>query len=92
MVQENLHENRPSKDTRFADTLRDIIEVSQLVTLEPSVLRYWERHFGQLRPKREPDGRRMYRDADIKLIQNIKHLIREEGYTIEDAKKKIEEL
>ena len=89
MVQKDLNENRPSKDTRFTNRLIDIIETSKLVDLEPPVLRYWETEFNQLKPKRTRDGRRMYRDTDIKLIQKIKRLTREDGYTIEDVKKKL---
>ena len=66
-----------------------ISEVSELTELEASVLRFWETEFGQLRPKKNRAGNRMYREKDIKFIQEIKRLTREEGYTIAGAKKKI---
>ena len=68
-----------------------ISEVSELTGLEPSVLRFWETEFGQLRPKKNRAGNRMYREKDIKFIQEIKRLTRDEGYTIAGAKKKIQE-
>ncbi|MBM3264476.1 MAG: MerR family transcriptional regulator [candidate division Zixibacteria bacterium] len=66
-----------------------ISEVSAMTELEASVLRFWESEFGQLRPKKNRAGIRMYREKDIRLIQEIKRLTREEGYTIAGARKRI---
>jgi len=66
-----------------------IAEVSKIVDLAPHVLRYWESQFAQLKPKRMGTGRRHYRPGDIKLILLIKHLLYEEGYTLEGAKKRL---
>lgn len=66
-------------------------EVSTMLELEPSVLRFWEDQFGQLRIKRNRAGKRMYREKDIELIRTIKRLTRDEGYTIAGAKKKLQE-
>ncbi len=66
-------------------------EVSAMLELEPSVLRFWEDQFGQLRIKRNRAGKRMYREKDIELIRTIKQLTRDEGYTIAGAKKKLQE-
>lgn len=66
-------------------------EVSAMLELEPSVLRFWEDQFGQLRIKRNRAGKRMYREKDIELIRTIKRLTRDEGYTIAGAKKKLQE-
>lgn len=66
-------------------------EVSTMLELEPSVLRFWEDQFGQLRIKRNRAGKRMYREKDIELIRRIKELTRDEGYTIAGAKKKLQE-
>lgn len=66
-------------------------EVSTMLDLEPSVLRFWEDQFGQLRIKRNRAGKRMYREKDIALIRTIKQLTRDEGYTIAGARKKLQE-
>ncbi|MYA77793.1 MAG: MerR family transcriptional regulator [Gemmatimonadetes bacterium] len=66
-------------------------EVSTMLELEPSVLRFWEDQFSQLRIKRNRAGKRMYREKDIELIRTIKQLTRDEGYTIAGAKKKLQE-
>ena len=66
-------------------------EVSAMLELEPSVLRFWEDQFSQLRIKRNRAGKRMYREKDIELIRTIKQLTRDEGYTIAGARKKLQE-
>lgn len=66
-------------------------EVSTMLDLEPSVLRFWEDQFSLLRIKRSRAGKRMYREKDIELIRTIKQLTRDEGYTIAGARKKLQE-
>jgi DNA-binding transcriptional MerR regulator len=66
-----------------------ITEVSELTNVKPHVLRYWETEFKALKPKKNRAGNRTYRAGDIKIIQTIKQLLYEEGYTIAGAKKKI---
>ncbi|MFZ1322497.1 MAG: MerR family transcriptional regulator [Ignavibacteria bacterium] len=63
-----------------------ISEVSRIIELEQYVLRYWETEFEMLRPAKNLAGNRVYTNKDIKLILNIKKLLREEKYTIEGAK------
>jgi DNA-binding transcriptional MerR regulator len=66
-----------------------ITEVAELTSVRPHVLRYWETEFKALRPKKNRAGNRTYRAGDIKLIQAIKNLLYDEGYTIAGAKKKL---
>lgn len=67
-------------------------EVSRLTDVKPHVLRYWETEFAELRPSKNRAGNRTYRPREIKLILLIKHLLYEEKYTIEGARKKIKEI
>ncbi|MGA2712488.1 MAG: MerR family transcriptional regulator [Bryobacteraceae bacterium] len=62
-------------------------EVSQLVGVEPYVLRYWESEFPGLSPKKSSTGQRMFRRKDVELLLNIKHLLYHEKFTIEGARK-----
>ncbi len=64
-----------------------ISEVSKITELEQYVLRYWETEFEQLKPAKNLAGNRIYTNKDIKLILQIKKLLREEKYTIDGAKK-----
>lgn len=63
-----------------------ISEVSKLTGLEQYILRYWESEFEQLKPAKNRAGNRIYTNKDIKLILEIKKLLRDEKYTIEGAK------
>jgi DNA-binding transcriptional MerR regulator len=62
-------------------------EVSQLVGVEPYVLRYWESEFPGLSPKKSSTGQRMFRRKDVELLLNIKYLLYDRKFTIEGARK-----
>lgn len=75
------------KDFGLKKLYYSISEVSKLTNLEQYILRYWETEFEQLKPGKNRAGNRIYTNKDIKLILQIKRLLREEKYTIEGAKK-----
>ena len=75
------------KDLEFKKLYYSISEVSRITTLEQHVLRYWESQFPELNPAKNRAGNRIYTNKDISLIFEIKRLVREEGFTIEGAKK-----
>jgi DNA-binding transcriptional MerR regulator len=64
-----------------------ISEVSKITAVEQYVLRYWETEFEELKPQKNRAGNRIYTNKDIQLILQIKSLLREKKYTIEGAKK-----
>lgn len=64
-------------------------EVCDLCKVEPHVLRYWETEFPQLSPSKNNSGQRVYRYRDVQIVQRIKQLLYEEGYTIAGANKKL---
>jgi DNA-binding transcriptional MerR regulator len=61
-------------------------EVSELLGVEPYVLRYWESEFPALSPKKSGTGHRLYRRKDVELLLRIKHLLYEKRFTIEGAR------
>ncbi len=67
-------------------------EVSRMTSLPAHVLRYWETEFPFLKPTKNRAGQRVYRREDIRLIQAIKELLYDEGYTIAGARQKISQL
>src|SRR4030065_1867001 len=75
------------KDFGLKKLYYSISEVSRLTNLEQYILRYWETEFELLKPGKNRAGNRIYTNKDIKLILQIKKLLREEKYTIEGAKK-----
>jgi len=64
-------------------------EVSRLLGVRPSTLRYWERQFEQLRPHRSSSGRRLYRREDLRVLRLLKRMLREEGVTIRGARSRL---
>ena len=62
-----------------------ISEVSVQLDVPAHVLRFWESKFSELRPLKRSGGRRYYRTEDIQLLQSIKSLLYDEGYTIKGA-------
>ncbi len=79
------------KDLLIKKLYYSISEVSKLTEIEQYVLRYWETEFEQLKPQKNRAGNRIYTNKDIQLILYIKELLREKKYTIEGAKKILED-
>jgi len=65
-------------------------EVSELLGVEPYVLRYWESEFPGLSPKKSGTGHRLYRRKDVELLLRIKHLLYEKRFTIEGARQSLQ--
>ena len=66
-----------------------ISEVAEITGLKPYVLRFWEKEFPNLRPKKNRAGNRTYQIKDIDLIKQIKELLYQNGFTIEGARAKL---
>ncbi len=80
-------ETKPDSLPEIPDKLYfQIGEVSRLVGLEAYVLRYWEKEFPALAPKKLANGRRFYRRKDVELLLEIKQLLYEKRFTIEGAR------
>lgn len=69
-----------------------ISEVARITNLEAYVLRFWEKEFPMLRPKKNKGGNRHYQKRDIELINQIKQLLYEENYTIAGARKRLRQM
>jgi DNA-binding transcriptional MerR regulator len=66
-----------------------ISEVSKITGLAAYVLRYWEKEFDVLRPKKNRGGNRTYTQRDIDIINRINYLRKKEKLTIEGTRKKL---
>jgi DNA-binding transcriptional MerR regulator len=66
-------------------------EVCEMLGIKPHVLRYWETQFEALNPPKNRAGNRVYRARDLQRIALIHRLVHEEKYTIEGARKRIEQ-
>src|SRR5512142_3063799 len=63
-----------------------ISEVAEMIGVVPYVLRFWEKEFPHLKPRKNRAGNRTYQAKDIQRIMQIKRLLYEEGYTIDGAR------
>jgi DNA-binding transcriptional MerR regulator len=64
-------------------------EVSRLCSLKSHVLRYWEQEFPQLQPNKRRGNRRYYQRHDVELICQIRHLLYDQGFTIDGARQQL---
>ena len=69
------------------DAFRTISEVAEELSLPQHVLRFWETRFSQIKPMKRAGGRRYYRPDDFVLLQGIRHLLYDQGYTIKGVQK-----
>ena len=65
-------------------------EVSELCSVKPHVLRYWEQEFPQLKPVKRRGNRRYYQRQDVIVIRQIRSLLYEQGFTIGGARQQLE--
>ena len=63
-----------------------ISEVSKITKIEAYTLRYWEKEFPKLKPKKSKKGQRIYTKKDLELISIIKELLHNKKYTIKGAR------
>lgn len=64
-------------------------EVSELCSVKPHVLRYWEQEFPQLKPVKRRGNRRYYQRQDVLTIRQIRSLLYDQGYTIGGARQRM---
>ena len=68
-----------------------IREVAARFGLNESTLRYWEKEFDELAPRKTPGGTRYYTEQDIELIGLIHYLLKERGMTVAGARRKLKD-
>ena len=76
----------PYKERPVEKLYFTIGEVADTVGVNTSVIRYWEKEFGNLRPRRDSRGDRSYTQDDIRKVKLIQYLLKERGFTIQGAR------
>jgi DNA-binding transcriptional MerR regulator len=66
-------------------------EVASLVGVEPHVLRYWEREFRTIRPRKSARGQRVYSRRDVETLMRVRELLYSEGFTIAGARRRLQQ-
>jgi DNA-binding transcriptional MerR regulator len=76
----------PMLDNGITKLYYTIGEVASMVEEEAHVLRYWETEFDSLRPRKNRAGKRVYTKNDVDVVFRIRHLLRDEKFTIDGAR------
>ena len=64
-------------------------EVSKILEISTSKIRFWEKEFESINPKKNKKGNRIFTKKDLDKLTLIQHLLKEKKYTIDGAKKKM---
>lgn len=62
-------------------------EVAEMLEVNTSLIRFWEKEFPRIKPKKTKKGNRLYTPKEIEKIEQIYILVKEQGYTLDGAKK-----
>ena len=84
------HKGQLSPESMIPEKLYfKIGEVSQLVGVQPHVLRYWEKEVASIRPGKTASNQRRYRRKDVEVFREIRRLLYEEKFTLAGARKRL---
>lgn len=68
-----------------------ISEVARLFDVNESTLRFWEKEFDSIQPRKTKNGTRYYKQEDIDNVRVVYHLVKEQGMTLAGAKQKLKD-
>jgi len=66
-------------------------EVAERLGVNPSLIRFWEKEFPEIRPQKTSKGNRQFTIQDISLLENIYRLVKVEGFTLAGAREHLKE-
>jgi DNA-binding transcriptional MerR regulator len=81
----------PYKEKKVEKLYYSIGEVARMYGVNTSLIRYWEKEFDILKPKKNKKGNRLFTKEDINNIHIIYYLVKERGMTLKGVKKKLNE-
>jgi DNA-binding transcriptional MerR regulator len=79
----------PYKEKKIEKLYYSIGEVSRMLDLPVSTVRFWENEFNILKPMKNKKGNRLFTATDIKNLMIIQRLLKEEGMTLAGVKRKM---
>lgn len=77
----------PYKEKEIKKLFYTIGEVSKILNVNVSLVRFWDNEFDIIKPKKNNKGNRLFSENDIKNLKIIHHLLKNNGFTIKGAKK-----
>ena len=81
----------PYKEKKVEKLYYTIGEVADMFKVNTSLIRYWEKEFDIIKPKKNKKGNRLFTQSDIDNFHIIYHLVKERGMTLKGASKKMKE-
>lgn len=80
-----------SEETKREKLFYSIGEVADMLSVQTSAVRYWEKEFDLLKPRKNRKGNRLFTPADVENLKIIYHLLKVKGMTLAGAKMKMKE-
>jgi DNA-binding transcriptional MerR regulator len=81
----------PYKEVDIVKLYYTIGEVSEMFNVNTSLIRFWEKEFEMIKPKKNKKGNRLFTPEDLDNFKVIYNLVKEQGLTLEGAKKYLKE-
>lgn len=79
----------PYKERKVEKLYYTIGEVANMFDVNTSLIRFWEKNFEVIKPKKNKKGNRLFTKSDIENFKLIYHLVKEQRLTLEGARKKL---
>lgn len=76
----------PYKEKEIEKKYFTIGEVAAELGVATSLIRFWEREFDNIKPKKNRKGNRQFTQQDLQNVKLIYHLVKEKGYTLQGAR------
>jgi len=81
----------PYKEKKVEKLYYSIGEVAEMFNVKPSLIRFWEKEFDIIKPKKNKKGNRFFTKEDIDNFHLIFHQVKEKGMTLKGAQMKLKE-
>jgi DNA-binding transcriptional MerR regulator len=81
----------PYKEKKIEKVYYSIGEVAEMFGVNTSLIRFWEKEFDIIKPKKNKKGNRLFTKQDIDNFHIIFHLVKEKGLTLKGAQLKMKE-
>ncbi len=81
----------PYKEKQIERLYYPIGEVAEMFGVSTSLIRFWEKEFDILQPRKNRKGDRLFTQKDLKNLRMIYHLVKERGYTLKGARQKLQD-
>ncbi len=81
----------PYRESKIEKVYYSISEVAGMFQVQPSLIRYCETKFDNLKPKKSGGGKRLYTKRDIEQIHLVYYLVKEKGMTLAGAQQKLKD-